>query len=100
MRAEFRGQDHTPKIGVKWEYQVEATNAKGQPLSGTVLTEYVYGGSVVGKQSPPTLPLKNGKLIYKNTFPPDSEGIQLMCQVVVRTSLGTVTLDWPVTSHA
>jgi hypothetical protein len=99
MRAELHGENHTPKIGVPWEYQVQATNAQGQPLKGTVLAQFLFGGSVVGRQSPPTLPLKHGELTYKDTFPPDSKGFALTFQVVVRTSLGEVTLNWPVKSH-
>jgi hypothetical protein len=99
MRASLHGENHTPLTGVKWEYQVEATNAQGQGLNGTVLVQFLFNGSVVGKQSPPTEPMKDGKLIYKNTFPPDSKGIPLTFEAVVTTPLGTVTLNWPVKSH-
>jgi len=100
MRAELHGENHTPKIGVGWAYEVEATNAQGQPLNGKVLAQFLYNGSVVGHQSPPTLPLKNGKMSYgKDTFPAESKGIPLTFEVVVTTSLGKVTLNWPVQSQ-
>lgn len=100
MRAELHGENHTPKIGVGWAYEVEATNAQGQPLKGTVAAQFLFNGSVVGHQSPPSLALKNGKMSYgKDTFPPASKGIPLTFQVVVTTSLGKVTLNWPVKSH-
>jgi hypothetical protein len=100
MRAELHGENHTPKIGVGWAYEVEATNAQGQPLNGTVLAQFLYNGSVVGHQSPPTLPLTNGRMSYaKDTFPAESKGIPLTFEVVVTTSLGKVTLNWPVQSH-
>jgi hypothetical protein len=98
MRVEFRGQDHSPKIKIKWQYFVEATNASGQPLAGKVLTEFLFSGTVEGKEVPPYHTLKGGKLANKVTFPPDSLGVPLMVQVVVTTSLGSVTLDWPVKS--
>ena len=100
MRAELHGENHTPKIGVGWAYAVEATNAQGQPLNGTVLAQFLFSGSVVGHQSPPALPLKHGKMSYnKDTFPAESKGIPLEFEVVVTTSLGKVTLNWPVKSH-
>jgi hypothetical protein len=100
MRAELHGVNHTPKIGVGWAYAVEATNAQGQPLTGTVAAQFLYNGSVVGHQSPPSFPLKNGKMSYgKDTFPAESKGIALTFQVVVTTPLGTVKLNWPVKSH-
>lgn len=100
MRAELHGENHTPKIGVGWAYAVEATNAQGQPLTGTVAAQFLYNGTVVGHQSPPSFALKNGKMSYsRDTFPPASKGIQLTFQVVVKTPLGTVKLNWPVKSH-
>jgi len=94
----FHGINHSPTIGVKWLYMVEATNSKGQALSGTVLTEFALSGTVVGKEKPPTHQLKNGVLNNKITFPAASKGIPLTVHVVVTTPLGTVTLDWPVKS--
>jgi hypothetical protein len=100
MRAELHGENHTPKIGVGWAYEVEATNVQGQPLNGKVLAQFLYNGSVVGHQSPPTLPLTNGRMSYgKDTFPAESKGIALTFEVVVTTSLGKVTLNWPVQSQ-
>lgn len=100
MRAELHAVNHTPKIGVGWAYAVEATNAQGQPLTGTVAAQFLYNGTVVGHQSPPSFPLKDGKMSYgKDVFPPASKGIALTFQVVVKTPLGTVKLNWPVRSH-
>ena len=99
MRASFHGENHTPTINKKWHYSVLATDTSGRPLSGTVDTEFVYGGQVVGRETPPTHPLRNGRLNDDVTFPPQSLGIQLSVRVVVHTRLGTVTLDWPVRSR-
>jgi hypothetical protein len=79
-----------------WTYTVTATDASGHPLAGTVLTEFVFGGQVVGRESPPTHPLKNGRLKDVVQFPPQSVGIPITFQTVVKTRLGSVTLDWPV----
>jgi hypothetical protein len=98
MTATFHGENHTPTIGQLWSYSVEAVDASGHGLSGTVLTEFAYNGTVVGKEDPPTHPLTDGRLDNQVTFPPASRLIQLDIQVVVTTSLGSVTLDWPVKS--
>jgi hypothetical protein len=96
MTVEFEGQSHSPKIKVKWEYFVEAKDSNGQPLAGKVLTEFVFGGQVVGKESPPYHNLAGGKLADKITFPPQSLNVPLTVQVVVTTKYGPLTLDWPV----
>lgn len=98
MTATFHGQDHSPTIGQLWSYSVEAVDANGRPLSGTVLTEFTFNGTVVGKEDPPTHPLTNGRLDNQVTFPPASRLIELDIQVVVTTPIGSVTLDWPVKS--
>jgi hypothetical protein len=96
MRASLHGENHAPKINQPWHYSVLATDASHRPLSGTVDTEFVFGGQVVGHETPPTHPLSKGRLDDDVTFPGQSLGIQLTFQVVVHTPLGTVTLDWPI----
>jgi hypothetical protein len=96
MKVEFRGQDHSPKISVKWEYFVEATNLQGQPLAGKVLTEFVVGTTVEGKEVPPYHHLTAGKLGNKITFPPESLSVPITVQIIVTTKDGSMTLDWPV----
>lgn len=96
MHAVLTGQDHTPKATKPWNYTVRATSADGKPLAGTVLTEFAFSGQVVGKESPPTHKLKNGMLKDTIEFPKASVGEPVELQVVVTTSAGTQTLDWPV----
>jgi hypothetical protein len=96
MTATLHAQDHTPKVNANWSYSVEAVNAQGQALTGTVATEFTYNGTVVGHEAPPTHPLTNGRLDDMVQFPPASLAIQLGFQVVVTTPDGSVTLDWPV----
>jgi len=98
LQATLTGDGHNPTIKVKWAYTVTATDAKGRPLSGTIETEFVYGGSVVGKESPFKHTFTDGKIINQITFPAESLGVALQLQVVVITSIGTKTLDWPVKS--
>lgn len=96
MHATLRGQNHHPTAGHRWTYSVRATDAKGRPLSGTTDTEFVFGGKVVGHETPATHRLKNGALSDKITFPAAAVGVPLKVQVVVHTKLGSATLDWSV----
>jgi hypothetical protein len=99
MTATLHGENSTPTINQNWTYSVEATTAGGHPLSGTVLTEFTYNGTVVGKEAPPTHPLTNGRLDDFVQFPGASLAIRIYVQVVVTTPDGTVTLVWPVKSR-
>jgi hypothetical protein len=96
MRATLRGESHSPRVGKPWHYSVTATDSGGHPLSGAVDTRFVFGGQVVGRESPPTHPLRNGRLHDDVTFPAQATGIPLSFEVVVRAKPGSVTLDWPV----
>jgi hypothetical protein len=97
LQATLTGENHNPKIGTLWTYTVTAKDANGKPLSGTIETEFAYGGAVVGKESPFTHKFTNGSFTNKVTFPKRANGVtQLQLQVVVITSIGTKTLDWTV----
>lgn len=97
MKATLVGENHNPVIGTLWAYTVTATDANGKPLSGTIETEFAYGGAVVGRETPFKHTLSNGKIVNKITFPKKAEGVTgLDLQVIVQTSLGTKTLDWTV----
>jgi hypothetical protein len=97
VRARLTGQSHKPTVRQNWTYTVTATDAQGRPLSGTVETNFAFQGAVVGRETPPTHPLKNGHLKDVLNFPAESVGYPIELQVVVHTHLGSVTLNWPVT---
>jgi hypothetical protein len=97
LQATLVGENHTPKIGTKWSYTVTARDANGKPLSGTIETEFAYGGAVVGKEAPFKHTFTSGSITNQVTFPPRAKGVTgLDLQVVVITSIGTKTLDWSV----
>jgi hypothetical protein len=96
VRATLTGQNHRPVEKRNWTYRVRATDPQGHPLSGTVETEFAFGGTVVGKETPPVHKLKDGRLADTLQFPPMAVGYPIELQVVVRTPAGSVTLDWPV----
>jgi hypothetical protein len=96
VRATLRGANHDPLVKAPWAYSVTVTDAAGHPLTGTVDVQFVFGGQVVGRDTPPTHPLKNGRWHDNLNFPAQSIGIPLTFQVVAHTPDGTVTLNWPV----
>jgi hypothetical protein len=96
VRGTLHGTGHTPIAGRPWAYSVHVTDASGRPLSGTVAIEFAFNGSVVGHDTPPTHPVTNGHWADKLTFPSTAIGYPLSFQAVVRTSAGSITLDWPV----
>jgi hypothetical protein len=97
LSASLHADNHAPKAAKLWYYSVRAVDSGGHALSGTVDTEFVFGGQVVGREAPPTHPLKSGLLDRDGvTYPARSIGIPLTFRVVIHTDLGTVTLNWPV----
>jgi len=77
--------------------RLTVTDASGHPLPGAVVTEFTFGGQVVGRETPPTHNLSGGRLRDTITFPPASLGEPIALQTVVHTRLGSITLAWPVT---
>ncbi len=96
MRASLHGESHSPIVGRPWHYAVLATDTSGHALPGAVDTEFVFNGSVVGRETPPTHPLKNGRLNDHVTFPASATAVPLTFRVVVHTASGSVTLGWPI----
>ncbi len=99
VRGTLTAPNHAPTVGKPWPYSVKVTDATGKPLSGTVDIEFVFGGQVVGRDTPPTHPVKNGSWGDKIKFPADAAGQPLTFRAVVHTSRGSITLDWPITAQ-
>ncbi len=97
VRATLRGADHAPKANKPWAYSVHVTDAAGRRLSGTVEIRFTFAGQVVGRDTPPAHPIRNGLWHDKLTFPNAAIGQPLTVQAVVHTSAGSVTLGWPIT---
>lgn len=96
VHATLVGQNHSPTVNKLWGYSLTVTDAKGRPLSGTVDVEFTFNGQVVGHDTPPTDPITDGHWHEEITFPPDAIGEPIAVQAVVHTSIGSITLDWPV----
>jgi hypothetical protein len=90
------GQSHAPKVKQAWRYSLKVTDATGRPLSGTVDIEFVFAGQVVGRDTPPSHPVTDGRWHDTIEFPARAVGFALTFRAVVHTRLGSVILDWPV----
>jgi hypothetical protein len=99
VHATLVATTHQPVAGKNWPYTVTATDAQGHPLSGTVETEFAFGGAVVGKEAPAIHALGDGRMKDMFKFPAKSVGYPLEVRLVVRTPKGSATLNWPVTVH-
>jgi hypothetical protein len=97
VRAVLRAQDHAPVVNRPWSYSVRVTDASGHPLSGRVDIEFVFAGTVVGHDTPPTHPLTKGRWHDVLRFPAEAVGHPLSFRAVVQTARGSATLTWPVT---
>lgn len=97
VHAALRAQNHAPKVEVPWPYSVKVTDTAGHPLSGSVDIEFVFAGQVVGRDTPPTHPVKNGHWQDNLKYPPAAVGEPLTLRAVVHTRLGSVALNWPIT---
>jgi hypothetical protein len=97
VRATLHGANHAPKVGRSWRYVLRVTDANGRAESGTVDVGFALGGQVVGHDTPPVHPLRNGLLQDNLMFPAAAAGYPLALQMVVHTKAGSVTVDWPVT---
>lgn len=94
--ARLTGENHEPIVNQAWHYKVTVTDAHGHKLSGTETTQYTYNGVVVGVEKPENVRFTDG--VYRDTieFPAEAVGYPLDVQTVVNTSLGSITLDWPI----
>lgn len=96
VRADLAAANHAPRQGKEWPYRVRVSDAAGRPLSGTVEIQFVFGGQVVGRDTPRIHPVTHGTWHDRVMFPPASVGQPLIFRAVVHTAQGSVTLDWPI----
>ena len=95
--ATLVGENHAPKVNQPWSYSVTVTDALGHPMSGTVNIEFALSGQVVGHDKPPTDPITDGHMHDTLKFPAEAVDVPLDVRAVVHTTLGSLTLDWPIT---
>lgn len=96
LRATLIGANHDPVAGKGWAYSVHVTDPSGRGLSGSVKIEFTFEGQVVGTDTPPVHPIRNGLWHDTLTFPGAAAGHPLALVAVVKTPAGSATLSWPV----
>jgi hypothetical protein len=96
VHGRLTAENHAPVVNKDWRYALTVTDGAGHPLSGTVDIEFVFSGVVVGRDTPPTHPVTNGRWHDTIQFPADAVGEPLTFRAVVHTRLGSITLDWPI----
>ncbi|HEY4411637.1 MAG TPA: hypothetical protein VGN06_01455 [Gaiellaceae bacterium] len=48
LHVAIRGQDHTPRVGKRWHYDVHVT-AAGKPVACRIHLQFLFGGMPVGE---------------------------------------------------
>jgi hypothetical protein len=95
--ARLSAPRHSPTAGKAWVITVTATHGRTK-LSGSVRYQFLFQGEVVSTQ--PGHSFTRGVYRDKLLFTGDAVGHALTLRVVVRTSLGTVNLNWAVQARA
>jgi hypothetical protein len=81
------GQDHTPRVGKKWHYEVTVRNAAGRPVASRIHMQFMLGTIPVGEVGVHIV--RNG--VWQETFgtpgnpafPPAARGQHLVLQATV-----------------
>ena len=97
MHAVLHAPNHAPKAGKPWRYSIVVTDAAGHPLSGIIDVQFTFAGQVVGKDIPPTHKFTQGAFQEVLTFPARAVGEPISLQLVIHTTEGSTTVNWPVT---
>jgi len=97
IHATLVGENHAPTANTNWTYSITVTDARGQKLSGTETTQYLYNGVVVGTEKPVNVRFKNGYYHDTIEFPGAAVGHQLSVWVVVKTRDGSGSAAWWIT---
>lgn len=103
FKATFKAPTHTPKINVKWPYEVRVTDLKGKPIKATITTEIVdpLGGVHAVefgccKKYVVNHPFTGVFRDYMK-FPPESKGFPLTIRATLKAAGGKRVLTYVVT---
>jgi len=58
------GQDHHPRVGKHWHYEVHVTNAAGKPVRSRIHLQFLFGAIPVGEVGRHLLP----RGVWEETF--------------------------------
>jgi hypothetical protein len=101
LHVVVRGQDHHPRVGKGWHYEVRVTGANGKPVAAHIHLQFLFGGAPVGEVGKHSV--RNG--VWRETFgvpgnptfPPAARGQPLVLEATV-TARGypQAKAGWPV----
>lgn len=94
IRVRLTGLNHHPVVGHRWTYWIVVTNSRGQRLSGTETTHYLYNGAVVGTERPVNVRFRNGYYHDTLIFPKAALGHPLRVWTVIKTRQGSGSAAW------
>jgi hypothetical protein len=100
IRVVFHGQDHHPRAGKRWSYEVRVTDRDGNRVSARIHLQILFGGVAVGQVG--VHRVRNGA--WRETlgtpgnppFPAAARGRRLVFQTVVTARGVTVKRNWPI----
>jgi hypothetical protein len=49
LHVVIKGQDHHPRVGKKWHYEVHVTNPAGKPVAARIHLQFFFGTLPVGE---------------------------------------------------
>lgn len=105
IRVSIEAENHSPIANRRWTYSLTVTSAGGSRLSGTVTTEFLFGGAVVGHQPPENAHFKHGVYHDTLTFPAQAKGfpligVHLVLEAVVHTAAGSGEASWSIVTKS
>jgi hypothetical protein len=102
LHVVIRGQDHHPRVGKPWHYEVRVTGANGKAVGARIHLQFLFAGAPVGEVGKHLL--RNG--VWRETFgvpgnpsfPPAARGQPLVLEATV-TAPGypKAKAGWPLT---
>lgn len=95
--ARLSAPNHTPIATKKWPITITVTRGHTK-LSGSVKYQFLFQGQLESTQ--PGKSFKGGVYHDSLTFPKEAVGFPLTLRIVVKTSYGTVDIDWSVKVRA
>jgi len=101
LHVVLTAQDHHPKLGHTWSYQVHVTDATDKPVASLIHVQVTFGGSPVGQIG--RHHVENGvwketiPATGKNAFPAASVGQHVVWQAIA-TAPGyrRAVANWPI----
>jgi hypothetical protein len=102
LHVTVTGQDHTPRVGRKWHYEVDVRNAAGKPVASRIHLQFVLGSIPVGEVGVHTVRTGHWEETFGTpgnpAFPPAARGQRLTLQATATAKgYATAKAGWRIT---